>query len=314
MSIHDDSPAIQVQNLTSRYGAFTAVSDVSLQVQRGEMFALLGTNGAGKTTTLETLEGYRSPTSGSVTVLGGSPTDRRQIRPKMGIMLQESGLAAELTALETVHLGGAISGRHDDDRRMLDLVGLGGKSATKVAQLSGGEKRRLDFALAAYGTPELLFLDEPTTGLDPEARDALWLVVDSLRDSGSTVILTTHYQEEAQEHADRIALMHAGRIEMAGTVNELVADRPSRISFVPPTAFDQVPLSITGTNGELAVIETFQLQADLTRLLSWAQASGHQLDRLTATTSTLDDVFRSLGHSSAGLTPAAPSSVSSSQE
>src|SRR6185312_7777942 len=184
---------------SSAKGAYTAVQGLGLTVRRGELYALLGTNGAGKTTTLEVLEGHRVPTSGQVSVLDGDPSDRRRVRPRMGIMLQESGLAAELTVRESVALAGAVSGRHDEVDAVLDRVGLAAKKQTRVAQLSGGEKRRVDFAMAVWGTPELIFLDEPTTGLDPASRAAVWAVVDALRACGTTFLLTTHYLEEAEQ-------------------------------------------------------------------------------------------------------------------
>ena len=159
------TPIIEVQNLTSRYGAFTAVDDLSFHVNPGELYALLGTNGAGKTTTLETIEGHRSPSNGTVSVFGGSPDDRTSTRPRVGMMLQESGFAGDLTVEETVGLVGRLSGRTDDTARLLERVDLTRKSTVRVAQLSGGEKRRLDFATAIYGTPELVFLDEPTAAL-----------------------------------------------------------------------------------------------------------------------------------------------------
>ena len=196
----------------SAYGDFTAVDDLSFQIERGELYALLGTNGAGKTSTLEIIEGHRPAAAGSVRIFGESPRDRRAVRPRMGIMLQESGFSPDLTVRESVGLIGSLSGRHDDVGRVLDVAGLAGKADTQVSQLSGGEKRRLDFATAVYGGPELLILDEPTTGLDVQSRDALWSAVERLRDDGGTVVLTTHYLEEAQQRADRIGLMHQGTV------------------------------------------------------------------------------------------------------
>jgi ABC-2 type transport system ATP-binding protein len=204
------TPVIDVERLNLKYGDFHAVKDLSFQVQKGEFYALLGTNGAGKTSTLETIEGHRTPTSGTVRVLGKSPRDRAVVRPKMGIMLQESGFSPDLTVKESVRLIGKLTQRTDRVERVLGIVDLTRKAGTKVSQLSGGEKRRLDFATAVYGTPELVFLDEPTTGLDIQSRDALWDAVDKLREDGSTIVLTTHYLEEAQQRADRIGLMHRG--------------------------------------------------------------------------------------------------------
>ena len=289
---------VEAADLSYNYGQrgeFQAVKQLSFAVQSGELYALLGTNGAGKTTTLETIEGYRKPSSGRVSVFGGNPEDRAAVRPRLGIMLQESGFAADLTVAESLRLAGSLSGRDDDDRRVLALVDLTGKADTRVGQLSGGEKRRLDFAMAIWGTPELVFLDEPTTGLDPTARDQLWSVVAGLRERGTTIILTTHYLEEAQKYADRIGLMHKGALQREGTLTELVENQPSHITFVAPPSVD-LPFPVTTENG-LARIDTDELQRDLTVLLTWADRSSIRLDRLSATSSSLDDVFRSLSAS-----------------
>ncbi len=284
---------VRATNFSYRYGDFAAVQGLDLAVQRGEVYALLGTNGAGKTTTLEVIEGHRRPTSGTVSVLGGDPTDRRRIRPRVGIMLQDSGFAGDLTAVESLRLAGRLSGRDDSVDALLDTVDLRGKAETRVVQLSGGEKRRLDFAMAIWGAPELVFLDEPTTGLDPTARESLWEVVGELRDQGTTVILTTHYLEEAQRYADRIGLMHQGVLKREGTLAELVAAEPSHIRFVAPPGAD-LPLPITATEHGLVVVTTDDLQGDLTALLAWADRGGHRLDQLSATSSSLDDLFRDL--------------------
>ncbi|GEB95955.1 ABC transporter ATP-binding protein [Microbacterium lacticum] len=288
------TPIIEVQSLTSRYGAFTAVDDLSFHVNPGELYALLGTNGAGKTTTLETIEGHRSPSNGKVSVFGGSPDDRTSTRPRVGMMLQESGFAGDLTAEETVNLIGRLSGRTDDTARLLERVDLTRKSTVRVAQLSGGEKRRLDFATAIYGTPELVFLDEPTNALDPAARDALWRVVDELRGQGSTILLTTHYLEEAEAHADRIGLMHRGRLAHEGSLAELVAAFPARITFETDLLSPDMPVAPASVTGDRVVIETHELQRDLYQVLGWADANAIHLRSLSATTSSLADVFRTL--------------------
>lgn len=286
--------AVEVQNLTSRYGSFTAVDDLSFHVRAGEVYALLGTNGAGKTTTLETVEGHRSPGQGKITVLGGSATDHKSIRPRVGMMLQESGFAGDLTAEETIDLIGRLSGRRDDAARLLERVDLASKRTVRVAQLSGGEKRRLDFATAIYGGPDLVFLDEPTNALDPAARDAMWTVVDELRANGTTILLTTHYLEEAEAHADRIGLMHQGRLALEGSLSELVAAFPARIVFESDLIAPDIPVPPTTISGERVSIETHDLQGDLYRLLGWADANAVELRGLSASTSSLADVFRSL--------------------
>jgi ABC-2 type transport system ATP-binding protein len=283
---------IDVERLTVSYGDFVAVKDLSFHVERGEFYALLGTNGAGKTSTLEVVEGHRRAASGTVRIFGESPQDRRTVRPRMGIMLQESGFSPDLTVRESVGLIGTLSGRVDDVDRVLAVAGLTRKAGTRVSQLSGGEKRRLDFATAVYGGPELVILDEPTTGLDIQSRDALWDAVDRLRDQGSTIVLTTHYLEEAQQRADRIGLMHQGTLRQEGTVAELTQTLPSVISFALPPGAPEPPI-VGALNGAFHV-ETFSLQSDLYRLLGWAHDTGVELRELQAGPTRLDDVFRAL--------------------
>ncbi|GAA4210732.1 ABC transporter ATP-binding protein [Streptosporangium oxazolinicum] len=289
------TPVIDVERLNLTYGDFHAVKDLSFQVERGELYALLGTNGAGKTSTLEIIEGHRAATSGTVRVFGKSPRDRGAVRPRMGIMLQESGFSPDLTVRESVRLIGSLTRRTDTVERVLDVVDLTRKAGTKVSQLSGGEKRRLDFATAVYGTPELIFLDEPTTGLDIQSRDDLWDVVDKLREDGSTVVLTTHYLEEAQQRADRIGLMHRGAFHREGTVSELTRMLPAAIRFSLAEPVPALPLQATrGADGKF-LIETFDLQKDLSTLLRWAQDHTVELRDLQAGPTRLDDVFRALG-------------------
>ncbi|MBB4686828.1 ABC transporter ATP-binding protein [Amycolatopsis jiangsuensis] len=290
------TPVIDVERLNLSYGDFHAVKDLSFQVARGEFYALLGTNGAGKTSTLETIEGHRAATSGRVRVFGHDPRDRALVRPRMGIMLQESGFSPDLTVGESVRLIGRLTHRSDRIERVLGVVDLAGKATTKVSQLSGGEKRRLDFATAVYGTPELVFLDEPTTGLDIQSRDHLWDSVDRLRDEGSTIVLTTHYLEEAQQRADRIGLMHQGSFHREGTVSELTRTLPSTIRFQLPADALPLPLPATREPEGTFLIETFSLQKDLHTLLGWAQDHAVDLRDLQAGPTRLDDVFRSIGN------------------
>ncbi|ASQ93392.1 ABC transporter ATP-binding protein [Streptomyces sp. 11-1-2] len=287
------STVIEVTKLNVRYGDFHAVKDLSFQVRRGEFYALLGTNGAGKTSALEVIEGHRPAESGTVRVLGQSPRDRAAVRSRMGIMLQESGFSPDLTVKESVQLIGTLTRRHDDVDRVLGVVGLTRKAGTKVSQLSGGEKRRLDFATAVYGGPELVILDEPTTGLDIQSRDALWAAVDRLRDEGSTVVLTTHYLEEAQQRADRIGLMHQGTFHREGTVVELTQTLPSVITFALPAGGPEPPTGAVPVDGAFRV-ETFSLQEDLYRLLGWAHDAGVDFRELQAGPTRLDDVFRAI--------------------
>jgi ABC-2 type transport system ATP-binding protein len=289
------TPVIEVERLNVSYGDFHAVKDLSFQVRRGELYALLGTNGAGKTSTLETIEGHRKPTSGTVRVFGHRPDDRKIVRPKMGIMLQESGFSPDLTVRESVRLIGTLTRRTDDVDRVLDLAGLTGKAGTTVSQLSGGEKRRLDFATAIWGTPELIVLDEPTTGLDIQSRDALWGAVDRLRENGATIVLTTHYLEEAQQRADRIGLMHQGVFHREGTVAELTRALPSVIRFTPPAG--ALPLDSAPQADGTVIVETFNLHKDLYLLLGWAQDQGFEITDLQAGPTRLDDVFRAIDRS-----------------
>ncbi|TWD83215.1 ABC-2 type transport system ATP-binding protein [Kribbella amoyensis] len=287
-----ETPVIDVESLTVTYGDFTAVRDLSFQVRSGELYALLGTNGAGKTSTLEVVEGHRQATGGTVRIFGESPQNRRAVRPRTGIMLQESGLSPDLTVRESVGLIGTLSGRRDDVDRVLGVAGLTRKAGTQVSQLSGGEKRRLDFATAVYGGPALVILDEPTTGLDIQSRDALWAAVDRLREEGSTVVLTTHYLEEAQQRADRIGVMHEGTLRREGTIAELTQTLPAVISFALPPGAPEPP-TVGALNGGFH-IETFSLQQDLHRLLDWAHDADVELLDLKAGPTRLDDVFRTL--------------------
>lgn len=289
------TPVIDVEHLNLMYGEFHAVKDLSFQVRPGEFYALLGTNGAGKTSTLETVEGHRSATSGTVRVFGQSPRDRRAVRPRMGVMLQESGFSPDLTVKESVRLIGKLTGRTDKAERVLGIVDLGHKAGTRVSQLSGGEKRRLDFATAVYGTPELIFLDEPTTGLDIQSRDDLWDAVEKLREEGSTIVLTTHYLEEAQQRADRVGLMHKGAFYREGTVSELTQTLPAAIRFSVPASAPVLPLQATRESDGKFRIETFGLQKDLHTVLRWAQDHALELRELEAGPTRLDDVFRSIG-------------------
>ncbi len=285
-------PVIEVDGLTVTYGTFVAVRGVTFQVRPGELYALLGADGAGKTSTLEVLAGHRRATSGTVRIFGESPRDRRAVRPRMGIMLQESGFTPDLSVRESVGLVGALSGRRDDVGRVLAVAGLMGKADSRVSQLARGEKRRLDFATAVYGGPDLLILDEPTTGLDIQSRDALWAAVDTLRGEGSTVVLTTHDLEETQQRADRIGLMHGGVLRRQGTVDELTQNLPSVIRFALPPGAPEPPT--VGSRDGAFHVETFHLQKDLRRLLGWAHDADVELLQLNAGPTRLDDVFRAL--------------------
>jgi ABC-2 type transport system ATP-binding protein len=295
-----DEPVIEVSGLRRRYSAqggasFEAVRGIDFAVAHGELFALLGTNGAGKTSTVELIEGLAAPTEGRIRVLGMDPCrQRRKVRPRIGVMLQEGGFPSELNVVETMRMwAGCVSGARPVGEA-LDLVGLRGRANVRVKQLSGGERRRLDLALALLGRPEVLFLDEPTTGMDPEARQQTWQVVRTLQEHGTTILLTTHYLDEAEELADRIAIMHEGRIVESGTPAEVTAAHPSRIRFVLPdgATADQLPVSAGVTVvGRWIEVRTTRLQEALTELLVWARQQGTELAGLDARAASLEEAF-----------------------
>ncbi|GGQ63996.1 multidrug ABC transporter ATP-binding protein [Streptomyces flaveolus] len=304
---------IEVTDLRRVYGGgFEAVRGIDFSVRRGEIFALLGTNGAGKTSTVELLEGLAAPAGGRVRVLGHDPyTERAAVRPRTGVMLQEGGFPSELTVAETARMwAGCVSGARPE-AEVLALVGLADKRGTRVKQLSGGERRRLDLALALLGEPEVLFLDEPTTGLDAEGRRDTWELVRSLRDGGTTVLLTTHYLEEAEDLADRLAILHEGRIAATGTPAEVTATQPSRISFELPDGYfvgDLPPLGELGVSdhrvdGRVVRLRTRELQRAATALLVWAERAGVELRGLDVRSASLEEAFlRIAKDASAGTT------------
>jgi ABC-2 type transport system ATP-binding protein len=288
---------IEVSGLTYRYGQFVAVAGVDFAVREGEIFALLGTNGAGKTTTLEVVEGFRRPATGQVRVFGLDPfADRTALSARTGVMSQQTGLIGELTVAETLRLWSGLTSRQDSPRDLMSTVDLLGRSDVPVEKLSGGERRRLDFALAIWGRPPLVILDEPTTGLDPESRQRLWKTVERLRDSGTSVLLTTHYLEEAQALADHVAIMHAGSVQVAGTLSEVLSEQPARITATLPP--DVVPPKLFGDlvlDGRALTVQTRTLQADLYELLRWADRSGVALADLNASQASLQEIFLAIG-------------------
>jgi ABC-2 type transport system ATP-binding protein len=302
--MHTD-PVISVQGLRRSYGqgrtSFEAVRGVDLHVRRGELFALLGTNGAGKTSLLEVVEGLAPATAGQVRVFGLDPYRRRaRVRPRTGIMLQEAGFPADLTTVETARMWAGTLGAPMPVAEGLELVGLTGRAAVPVSSLSGGERRRLDLALALLGRPEVLFLDEPTTGLDPQSRRDAWDLVRRLLDDGTTVVLTTHYLEEAEQLADRLAIMHAGRIVRTGTVAGIVAGEPARIRFrSTDRALGDVdrlaalPALAGAPRSDATGVEltSTDLQATLTRLLEAARDAGAVLTDLEASPASLERAF-----------------------
>ncbi|MFB7593221.1 ABC transporter ATP-binding protein [Streptomyces sp. NPDC056160] len=316
MDRNEHEHVIEVTDLRRVYGGgFEAVRGITFHVKHGEIFALLGTNGAGKTSTVELLEGLAVPASGRVRVLGHDPhTERAAVRPRTGVMLQEGGFPSELTVAETMRMwAGCVSGAREP-REALALVGLERRADVRVKQLSGGERRRLDLALALLGDPDVLFLDEPTTGLDAEGRRDTWDLVRALRDAGTTVLLTTHYLEEAEGLADRLAILHEGRIAAAGTPAEVTAAQPSRISFeLPPGHFlgDLPPLAELGvcgheTEGRVVRLRTRELQRTATELLLWARRSGLELRGLDARSASLEEAFLGIAREASARTASAP--------
>ncbi|MEV5978963.1 ABC transporter ATP-binding protein [Streptomyces sp. NPDC052114] len=292
---------IDVTDLRRVYGGgFEAVRGISFSVGRGELFALLGTNGAGKTSTVELLEGLAAPAAGRIRVLGHDPyTERSAVRPRIGVMLQEGGFPAELTVAETARMWAGCTSGAMPVPEALDIVGLGKRSGVRVKQLSGGEKRRLDLAMALMGRPEVLFLDEPTTGLDAEGRRETWELVRTLRDNGTTVLLTTHYLEEAEQLAERLAILHEGRIAAEGSVADVVAAQPSHVSFELPEGYfagDLPPLAelgVTGheTTGRRIRLRTNELQRTATGLLLWARDARVELGGLDVRAASLEEAF-----------------------
>ncbi|WP_394813923.1 ABC transporter ATP-binding protein [Streptomyces litchfieldiae] len=291
---------IEARGVRRRYGGdgpdgFEAVRGIDFSVGDGEVFALLGTNGAGKTSTVELLEGLATPSAGEVRVLGHDPfTERAAVRPHTGVMLQEGGFPSDLTVAETARMWAGCTTGAGPVAEVIDLVGLGDRAGVRVKQLSGGERRRLDLALALTGRPRVLFLDEPTTGLDPQARQETWRVVRQLRDEGVTVLLTTHYLEEAEALCDRLAIMSEGRIVMSGTPDEVMAARPARIRFTLPEGVDPALLPLperVEVRGREAEAHTSELQRTLTGLLVWARDAGVELAGLEARAASLEDVF-----------------------
>jgi len=278
--------AIEVHDLRKSYGGSEAVRGIDFEVRAGEVFGLLGPNGAGKTTTVEILEGYRSRTSGTVSVLGFDPGDRpRELRARVGIVLQSTGLYRHIRVREAVAHFAAMYPHPRSVDEVISLTGLTGKENAMARTLSGGQMRRLDLALALVGDPELIFLDEPTTGFDPAARRAAWDTIRSLKELGKTVLLTTHYLDEAQALADRVAIIKDGRIVISGAPSELGAD-----------ASGTTPYRISYRNGDGSRVEheTDDPTTLLHELTSAALARGARLEGLTVSRPTLEDVYLEL--------------------
>jgi ABC-2 type transport system ATP-binding protein len=294
----DPVAAIEVKGLVKRYGELAAVDGVELSVEPGEVFALLGPNGAGKTTTVEILEGHRDADQGQVSVLGFDPsTGGRAHRERIGIVLQEGAVERELTVREALTIYGGMYPRRLSPAHLVELVGLEEKADARIKTLSGGQQRRLELALGLAGDPDLLFLDEPTTGFDPSARRQAWGILENLTALGKTILLTTHYMDEAQHLADRIAVIDHGRIVAEGTPETLGgrADGKSVIRFALPSGVgaDQLPIPARVREG-IVEVDAESVTKALHGLTSWAVERGLELDRLQVTRPSLEDVYLEL--------------------
>jgi ABC-2 type transport system ATP-binding protein len=294
--------AISVRDLRKSYGGTDAVRGITFDVRSGEIFGFLGPNGAGKTTTIEILEGYRERTSGDVRVLGVDPAGpSRQWRERIGLVLQECELDPHLTVRETLSLFSSFYPSPRPIDETLELVGLGNVRDEQIGTLSGGQRRRADVALGLVGDPELIFLDEPTTGFDPSARRAAWTMIDGLRVLGKTVFLTTHYMEEAQRLADRIAILRGGELVAIGTVDEIGAGLhadsvvrfrlPSGVSGDAIAAEAGAPVDVAG---DVATIRAADPQPVLYGLVTWADRERLALEGLEVTRPSLEEMFLEL--------------------
>jgi len=297
------APAVVVDQLTKRYGSATAVDKVSFEVQPGEVFALLGPNGAGKTSTVEMLEGFRSRDGGEITVLGFDPSCRstqRDLRERLGVVLQDLAVEPFLTVQEVLARSASYFPSPRDVGEVIRAIGLEEKATQRVKNLSGGQQRRLDLGLGIIGNPELLFLDEPTTGFDPSARRAAWDVVRNLVSRGTTVILTTHYMEEAEALADRLAVIARGRIVATGTPESIggreVSEATIKFRLPDGVTVDDLPADLGRLTDRFARAGTVELRTTeevrvVHRLTGWSIDQGVPLYGLTVARLTLEDVY-----------------------
>lgn len=291
-------PAITVSNLKKSYGDVDAVRGINFEVERGEVFALLGPNGAGKSTTVEILEGHREKTSGVVDVLGFDPgKSPREYRETIGIVLQETAVEDELTVSEAIDLYGSLYPRRRHTGELVELVGLQEKSASRIKTLSGGQRRRLELALGIVGDPELVFLDEPTTGFDPSARRQAWTIVEDLAALGKTILLTTHYMDEAQHLANRVAVISKGLIVAEGSPETLGGRGTSatRIRFqIGDSSIDGLPAASAVRDGSYIVVESANPTADVHAITGWALERNIELTDLSVARPSLEDVYLDL--------------------
>ncbi len=314
----EEGLAVQVRDLLKSYGEVEAVRGVSFEVRRGEVFCLLGPNGAGKTTTVEILEGYRTRNAGDVRVLGMDPArGERPLRERVGIVLQQCGVQSDLTVAELVEMYGRYHERRRPVDEVIELVELGSKRDTRAKELSGGQRRRLDLALGLVGDPDLIFLDEPTTGFDPGARRQAWSTIKSLCDLGKTVFLTTHYMDEAQHLADRVAVMSAGEIIASGRPDDLGGRnaRPAEIRFTLPAGWSlgdlpEVPSDSRALEGDRVLIVSTEPVPATQRITTWALEHGVELRGFSVSQPTLEDIYLELtGSAPAADQPAAEEAV-----
>jgi ABC-2 type transport system ATP-binding protein len=290
---------IEVTNLTKRFGRLVAVDELTFSVRRGEIFGLLGENGAGKTTTIEILEGFQRADHGTALVLGVNPRlAHRDWHDRIGLVLQESDFDPVHTVNETLKLFASFFSHPRNVAETLEMVGLSDKAGERVGRLSGGQKRRVDVALGIIGRPELLFLDEPTTGFDPVARREFWSVIEDLREGGTSIVLTTHYMEEAERLCDRLAIMARGQIVAEGTSAALIsAMGATTIRFELPANVEISTLrSVAGADFILRdnLVEVMLgsgVAEVLLRLLQWSESTAVALTRLEVVRPTLNDVF-----------------------
>jgi ABC-2 type transport system ATP-binding protein len=301
--------AIEVQDLRKAYGEVRAVDGVTFAVQEGEVVALLGPNGAGKTTAVEILEGYRRADGGTARVLGHDPaTGGRGYREQIGVVLQEAGFEDEFSVRELVRLQAGFFPHPRSVGEVIAMVGLEEKADARVKTLSGGQRRRLDLALGIVGDPAVLFLDEPTTGFDPSARRKAWEMVDRLRDLGTTILLTTHYMDEAEHLADRLVVLNRGRVVAEGTPERLAADAGAEtvVSFRLPDAVAIADLPAVGTRvtlaGSTAEVHSASPTADLHVLTAWALERGLELAELSLARPELEDIYLELVDGGEGAT------------
>ena len=289
---------IQLEGVGKRYGQTVALEEVDLSVEAGEIVAILGPNGAGKTTLIEIMEGFQRPDSGWVRVLGRNPYDAGpEFRQSVGLMLQECEPEPYLTVMELLELFCSYYSNSRSSSELLDLVGLEPKGGSRIRTLSGGQRRRLDMAVALAGRPVLLFMDEPTTGFDPEARQIAWQVAQALRDEGTTIVLTTHYLEEAEELADRVIVLASGRVRAEGPPRTIGSRQhgSTRISFQAPNSITpgELPLDVSLENG-MWVAVTHEPTCTLAALTTWALDHDLELDGLTVSQPSLQQAYLEL--------------------